>query len=98
MQEPCKCGCGMPVGQGRDYVNTNHKQRAYRARCRNQRRALSKYISGELFALLGEDTATQVCNYLNEVSGDKYNYAIDKAMAIMVTEIRKAKKAIQSDK
>jgi len=92
MREACKCGCGMPVGEGRDYVDANHKQRAYRARCRNQKRALSKFISGEISSLLGDEKANEIFRYLNVVAGDKYNYAVDKAMAIMVTELRKALK------
>lgn len=91
MREPCKCGCGMPVGEGREYINDAHKQRAYRARKRIQKRALSKYISGELFTLLGDEKAHDVCGYLNQIAGDKYNYAVDKALAIIIVELRKAK-------
>lgn len=87
----CKCGCGLPVGEGREYVDRNHKQRAYRARGRNQKRALSKYISVEINSLLGEEKANKVFHHLNQVAGDKYNYEIDKALVVLVTELRIAK-------
>jgi hypothetical protein len=91
MFNTCKCGCGTPVGKSGTYVNQAHKQRAYRARKRNQRRALSKYVAGELFELLGDKTATDICRQLDHVAGDKYNYAVDKAMAIIIVELRKLK-------
>lgn len=96
MREPCKCGCGLPVGEGRYYVNANHKQRAYRARKRNQRRALSRYVAGELFELLGDEKATTVCKLLDTVCSDKYNYAVDKAMSIMIVELRQLKGQAQN--
>ena len=97
MREACKCGCGLPVGEGREYVNANHKQRAYRARQRNQKRALSKYIAAEIFELLGDEKAHEVCRNLDVVCRDKYNYAVDKAMAIIIVELRKAKGISKND-
>lgn len=96
MRDSCKCGCGLPVGEGKLYVDKNHKQRAYRARIRNQKRALSRYVASELFDLFGDDIATAIVRQLNIVCSDKYNYAVDKAMAIIITEIRKSKAAKQN--
>lgn len=91
MRNACGCGCGLPVGEGHVYVDQNHKQRAYRARIRNQRRALSRYVAGELFELIGDEKATQVVKLLDTVCYDKYNFAVDKAIAILIVEIRTLK-------
>lgn len=88
MFKTCKCGCGLPVGKRSDYFNAVHKQRAYRSRVRNQKRALSRYVVAELLFLVGEKKTDEITTYLSRVSGDKNQYEIGKALAVLVTAIK----------
>jgi len=85
MGKSCECGCGLPVGEGKHYLNQAHKQKAYRARKRNQRRALSRHLSQELVLMLGDEKARQVFSYLNRIPTDKYNHELDKALVVILT-------------
>lgn len=85
MFNTCKCGCGTPVGKVGTYLNSAHKQRAYRQRKRNQYRALSRAVSAKLYEVLGSKKADEVCSYLNRIPTDKYNRELDKALLLLMT-------------
>lgn len=85
MFNSCKCGCGLPVGKAGTYYNAAHKQAAYRARKRNSARALSRAVSAEISALMGDKKAHDVFEYLNRIPTAKYNHELDKALLVMIT-------------
>jgi len=88
MFNTCECGCGLTVGEGSRYYNSAHRQRAYRARKRNQKRALSRYVQQELIGMLGEKEASKCIGYLNGVFGDKQAHEVNKAMMIIIAKFK----------
>ena len=83
----CQCGCGMPAGEGKRYLNDAHKQKAYRTRKRQSARSMARFAGDLIWKTFDEDKAAQIAELLSAVKTPKAIDSVGAAVYLMLTEL-----------
>ena len=85
----CECGCGLPAGEGRKYVNAAHKQKAFRQRKKQASRNMARFAADLIWKMFEEQKAQQISELLEEVKTPKAIASVGAAIYLMLTEINR---------
>jgi len=83
----CQCGCGLPAGEGKRYLNNAHKQRAFRIRKKQSSRAMARFAADLIWKMFPEDKAAQISELLSTVKTPKAIDSVGAAIYLMLTEV-----------
>lgn len=83
----CECGCGLPAGEGRKYLNNSHKQKAFRQRKRQKARAMARFSADLIFKMFDPDIAMQVRELLGVLKTPQQVDSVGAAIYLMLTEL-----------
>ena len=82
----CRCGCGVPVGEGKTYASNACKQKVYRARNKTKARSMAQMAADLIWHQFDENTASQISALLEDVKTPKAINSVGAAIYLMLTE------------